>query len=50
MALYECRSCGILTTERKDRCPACHSRHGNIGNSGTPFRRVDAKDLLGHLE
>jgi hypothetical protein len=50
MSLYACRNCGILATERSDRCPACKSRHGANGQGGTAFRRVDAERLLDELQ
>jgi len=50
MPLYECRNCGIVATERKNKCPACGSSHGSNGQGGTAFGRLSAKDLMEALK
>jgi RNA polymerase subunit RPABC4/transcription elongation factor Spt4 len=45
MNLYECRHCGILSTERRHRCPACKSHGMKSEPNGYAFTPISLSDL-----
>lgn len=44
--LFECRNCGMLTTERHDTCPACRHSAGANDQGGSAFRGLNARDFM----